>query len=340
MEGGSIMRRSAATVMAVAIAVVATACYQDFDFGADHKADRYYVDEHDDWWDATTGTKVLDAEPGDRPVPADWDGDHIWDKALLRPNGDWVTGSTVGTIHFPAPAQLPDFVSGTASGYYFILPVPGDYDGDGRADPAWYRDSDATWFIEGMAPVVFGSGPTEWPPGGSALDLDQDFPVPADYDGDGITDLATFNPRTLAWSVRSSADGSIETVVMQHNQGLPLPVPADFDDVDHAQRATAGYEGWDIEGHELVVFGETDGNYPAVADYDGDGRADLSYTNGTGIWRTQGSTEELDIVPGSAANYDVFPLTMSRNLIDNIGRFTYVGMCHFDPAYCEGVTPA
>jgi hypothetical protein len=42
--------------MAAAIAVVATACYQDFDFGADHKADRYYVDEHDDWWDAPTGT--------------------------------------------------------------------------------------------------------------------------------------------------------------------------------------------------------------------------------------------------------------------------------------------
>ena len=45
----------------------------------------------------------------------------------------------------------------------------------------------------------------------------------------GTDDLATFNPRTLVWRVRSSADGSVSTVTMTRNEGLAYPVAADFD---------------------------------------------------------------------------------------------------------------
>ena len=48
------------------------------------------------------------------------------------------------------------------------LPVPGDYDGDGKTDMAIYRASDGAWWIipstTGTAyGVGFGGGPTDIP---------------------------------------------------------------------------------------------------------------------------------------------------------------------------------
>jgi hypothetical protein len=318
------MRRTLVLLVAGALVVLATSCYRDFDFGIDGKADRWYADLEGDWWDAASGQKVLDGQPGDVPVPADWDGDHIWDKGVLRPNGDWVTGSSLGTINFPAPPQLPGYHQNQG---FHILPVPGDYDGDGDVEPAWYRDTDARWFIHGGGDVQFGRGPTF---GDNWVIPDQDFPVPADYDGDGVTDLATFHPRTQFWSVHFSSDGSVSTTLMKRNRGLPLPIPADYDGDGRDERATAGYEGWDIEGQDLQTFGEADGNYPAVADYDGDNRVDLSYVTGAGLWRTFGSAETFQM--HDELNYGVYPLATGHNLIWNIARFTFVGeVCYFNP---------
>ena len=319
--------RRATWILAGAIAVATSACYQDFDFSGDHKADRIVIDADGDWVNEATSAVLHDGEPTDHAVPGDWNGDHFFDVAVVKPNGDWVT-ATAGTFSFPAPPVAP-FTGGASS--VTALPVPGDYDGDGTTDAAWYHEGNGTWHIRGRAPIVFGTGPS------TPDATDYDFPVPADYDGDGTTDLSTFNPATQVWKVKQSSDGAVTSVAMPGNELLPMPAPADYDGVGHAQRAVFGSNGWFIEGHDQPdLFGaytpESEGGYPAVADYDGDDRADLSYVewNG-GVWRTKGTDETFTIVD----NWQSWTLASGQNLRWNIARITYQGICNTDPGYCD-----
>jgi hypothetical protein len=87
----------------------------------------------------------------DRPMPADYDGDHKADLGIYR-NGEWyIMRSTDGGVSAFTWGQTGD------------VPVPADYNGDGMTDVAVYRPSNNTWYMNysgqsnSSSNLVFGS---------------------------------------------------------------------------------------------------------------------------------------------------------------------------------------
>ena len=218
-----------------------------------------------------TGTGTYWGNPGDIPVPGDYDGDDKTDHAVYRPsNGAWdVLQTTTGNgvrQYWGTPGDVP---------------VPADYDGDGRTDHAVYRPSNGVWWI---FPSVQPSAPYSvyW-------GLNGDLPVPADFDGDGRADPTVFRPSTGAWyQFRSTTDTGFAVI---WGVSGDLPLAGDYDGDGKADptvfRPSEGtwYQLRSTDGPWFGGFWGVQGDVPLVGDYDGDGKADLSvFRPSTSAW--------------------------------------------------------
>lgn len=178
------------------------------------------------------------------------------------------------------------------------FPFSGDFDGDGIADLGLRRASNKTWYIinsSGVDPIDGNAdGITRYVFGRNFNDI----PVPADYDGDGITDIAVRRPETQYWYIRNSsgidvitnnADGI--TRKMFGKESTDIPVPADYDGDGKADIAVrrARNHYWYIynssgldnlsgnsDGITRLRFGRSASDIPVPSDYDGDGKADIA----------------------------------------------------------------
>ena len=115
--------------------------------------------------------------------------------------------------------------------------------------------------------------------------------APADFDGDGLTDLAIYRGSTSEWFLSRSLDNT----VLHFDWGSPslgdIPVPADYDGdgiADPAIYRSATGE-WFIYrssgGLKRVRWGSASGDVPVPGDYDGDGIADIAvYRRSTAQW--------------------------------------------------------
>ncbi len=180
----------------------------------------------------------------------DFDGDGKSDLAVFRPSNNYW------------------YISKSSGGYLFIpwgrsgdTLMPGDYDGDGKTDFAVWRfggfESSVTnrWYILRSSDFTFrkmefghGEGQT------------YSFPLPpADFDGDGKTDLVNFT---------RTNDGTQE----RRLTGVYLDVWQSSDNSRGGRDLTIGFSG---------VF--------VYADYDGDGKADFA-TFKDGLWTIEQSS--------------------------------------------------
>ena len=157
------------------------------------------------------------------PVPADYDGDGSTDMGVWQPSQDgqslWQlvpSGKSGANLAPTGPVNLPQTT--VAWGTMGQIPVPGDYDGDGKADLATFSPTQNLWYLR------FSSGQTPAAVSYGFGDLG-DQPAPADYDGDGRTDLAVLRSASNAAGIGTfyaaeSSWGSYSTSVATSSVAL------------------------------------------------------------------------------------------------------------------------
>ncbi len=180
------------------------------------------------------------------------------------------------------------------------IPVPGDFDGDGKTDFSIYRPSSGTWWIvkssdNSYYAVQFGAACT--PPNGC------DKVAPADYDGDGKTDAAVYRPANGTWYMLLSGNGN-SFYSQQFGLSTDLPAPGDYDGDGKADIGVwrdsnkTFYSSNSSSGQWSAVGGltATSNNTPISGDYDGDGRADYAVRSGNNWIIKNSSNNQLNTI--------------------------------------------
>jgi hypothetical protein len=171
------------------------------DYDADRKAD-FSVKCPETNADGSVGTWLVDyaSSPQDGwnvirtgyggrtcvPVPADYDGDRKADFSVKCPETN--PDGSVGTwlVDYAASPQTGWDVERTGYGRAACIPVPADYDADGRADfSVKCPENFGTWFVDYASSPQDGWNAIRTGYGNSSM-----IPVPADYDGDRKADLS------------------------------------------------------------------------------------------------------------------------------------------------------
>ena len=210
-----------------------------------------------------------------------------------------------------------------AMGDWINIPAPS------RMDAVWlarYDNVPSVWQYNSPSPVVpvtfwgnhqrikqYQGGHNEtW--GGVTMNIDSDIsdgPVagvrpaknkPADFDGDGKTDISVFRPDSGSWFVLNSSNNSFNAVGF--GSATDILTPGDFDGdgkTDYAVFRSADGAWYELSSNparpNAAVFRSkqfgTNGDIPVPADYDGDNRTDVAVFR-AGAWYMTYSLDPRD----------------------------------------------
>lgn len=217
----------------------------------------------------------------------------------LRPfgRGEWlplVPAADEGRYEAVLPGDLP-------YGYYSLRIVAADASGNSltyEAEPAFLcrpAGSGASGLDsgdydgDGLADIAcFQPERARWAIrgiGAFPFGADGDLPVSGDYNGDGQTDPAVYRPSSGMWAVRGITR-------FYFGAANDQPVPGDYDGDGRCEAAVFRADGglWAMRGGGRIYLGAV-GDQPAPGDYDGDGVKEPAVFRSSGSrWSVWGLT--------------------------------------------------
>ncbi len=173
-------------------------------------------------------------------------------------------------------------LNGAPWGFPGVVPAPGRYFGNDRAQLGVYHPSSGRWFLRDIYSGVVRNG-IQWGYTGTLA-------VPGDYNGDGVDDLAVYAPSTGQWNVLCARTG--RRILQQHFGFLRgLPVPGDYNGDGSHDLAVFDTQAarWYIASPNRFVMDRLNWGWPGAqvvaADYAKKGVTDLGvYDPNSGNW--------------------------------------------------------
>lgn len=269
---------------------------RSLDFDGDNKTDFAIVraalaTDPTTWWIKNSTGPVVNTQlgigggfpTGDKPTPADFDGDGKTDIAFWRAGAPlsasfFILNSSTSTLTVIPFGQTGDDAS-----------VVDDYDGDGKADPSVYRaGSSGVHYYRGSLSNPGGNITfTQWGTTG-------DIAIPGDYDGDGKGDVSVIrNSGGSAQHWRRLSGGGFG--IFSYGLTTDKFVTGDFDADGKTDVAAVRTNGANLDWYllksssgfvTLETYGASATDIPVAGDYDGDNKTDIA------VWRSGPGADE------------------------------------------------
>lgn len=195
-----------------------------------------------------------------------------------------------------------------------------DFDGDAVCDLSVFRPSDGTWYIRNSSNAT-----VSYQPWGTATDR----PVPADYDGDGKTDIAVWRAGAFGfYYILNSSNNTFR--LEQFGQTGDQPILGDFSfapsfgQFPDGKADLAVYRNGSSGGASTFFYRDSannpnnavtyvpwgiDGDRPVAGDYNGDGTTEIAvFRPSTALWYIRTSAVTTTYVRFGLADDKQMPL--------------------------------